>query len=399
MLIEQNTNYAYKLKYIEHPTFEKIRDLAIKFMRELPKLLQDELYEALNRGLDILESEPQMVTYLYTFGPMHQAKLNYAFDKLPEKIPQFPEINIIDYGCGQALGTMCYADFLRKKSYSQKIKTITLIEPSEMCLKRASLHASIFFPSTIIKSINKKFDHLTQEDIICDEETPTLHILSNVLDILDFDINKFSKLLESCLKGYNYFVCVGPYFNDKKRDERMGYFSSHLFCDTLSGAVFDKFEFVPDKAWTAQIRHFWAGKAYTTFLNLNRNDYFIKDEQIHIPVEAVSNMTSTVLNDGSIERHLQIPSYKGQSSILVDNSVPHFSKPGESITSSKLKQIVDGDIIITSWKITEAGRKYLAVYPHSFNKIITAMFEVKDSALADYSRANAATQVLDEEFV
>ena len=30
MLIEQNTNYAYKLKYMEHPTFEKVRDLKMK---------------------------------------------------------------------------------------------------------------------------------------------------------------------------------------------------------------------------------------------------------------------------------------------------------------------------------------------------------------------------------
>lgn len=70
MLIEQSTNYAYKLKYMDNPTFDKVRDLAIRFMRELPKQLQDELYGALNRGVDILDSEPQMVTYLYSFGPI-----------------------------------------------------------------------------------------------------------------------------------------------------------------------------------------------------------------------------------------------------------------------------------------------------------------------------------------
>ena len=146
MIIEQNTNYAYKLKYMENPTFDKVRDLAIKFMRELPTQLQDELYEALNRGIDILDSEPQMVTYLYAFGPMHQAKLNYAFKHLPKEFLEQPEINIIDYGCGQALGTMCYADYLRENGYAQKVKTITLIEPSEICLKRAAIHASMFFP-------------------------------------------------------------------------------------------------------------------------------------------------------------------------------------------------------------------------------------------------------------
>ena len=68
MVIEQNTNYAYKLKYISKPCFDDIRNLAVKFMRELPQQLQDELYEALNRGVDILDNEPLMVTYLYAFG-------------------------------------------------------------------------------------------------------------------------------------------------------------------------------------------------------------------------------------------------------------------------------------------------------------------------------------------
>ena len=136
MMIEQNTNYAYKLKYMDNPTFGKVRDLSTKFYRELPQALQDELFEALNRGIDILDSEPQMTAYLFAFGKMHQAKLNYAFGKLPKEFLEQPEINIIDYGCGQALGTMCYADFLRENGYMQKAKTIALIEPSEICLKR-----------------------------------------------------------------------------------------------------------------------------------------------------------------------------------------------------------------------------------------------------------------------
>ena len=90
MMIEQNTNYAYKLKYMDNPTFDKVRDLATKFYRELPKELQDELFEALNRGIDILDSEPQMTAYLFAFGPMHKAKLEYAFTKLPEDFLEQP---------------------------------------------------------------------------------------------------------------------------------------------------------------------------------------------------------------------------------------------------------------------------------------------------------------------
>ena len=269
MMIEQNTNYAYKLKYMDNPTFDKVRDLATKFYRELPKELQDELFEALNRGIDILDSEPQMTAYLFAFGPMHKAKLEYAFTKLPEDFLEQPEINIIDYGCGQALGTMCYADFLRKKGYAQKVKTITLIEPSEICLKRAALHVSVFFPKAEIKTVNKKFDDLTKDDIVCSEETPTLHILSNVLDMLDFDLEGFADLIKDKIKGYNQFVCVGPYFNYSDKDNRMEEFCSVLDGDEYYNESFDKYEFYEDKIWTAQILCFLVEKKEEKYINKN----------------------------------------------------------------------------------------------------------------------------------
>ena len=260
MMIEQNTNYAYKLKHMTNPTFDKVRDLSTKFYRELPQPLQDELFEALNRGIDILDSEPQLNAYLYAFGKMHKAKLNYAFEHLPETFFDIPEINIIDYGCGQAVATLCYADFLRKNGYAQKVKTITLIEPSEICLKRAALHASVFFADAEIITINKEFDDLTQDDIVCSEETPTLHILSNVLDMTSFDLGKFSGLIKSCLKGSNQFVCVGPYFGPSDKGNRM-----EVLCSLLEGNIgfygtFDKNELVEDKTWTAQILSFSVGK-------------------------------------------------------------------------------------------------------------------------------------------
>jgi TPR repeat protein len=252
MMIEQNTNYAYKLKYMDNPTFDKARNLSTIFYRELPQALQDELFEALNRGIDILDSEPQMTAYLFAYGKMHQAKLNYAFGKLPEEFLEQPEINIIDYGCGQALGTMCYADFLRNNGYTQKVKAITLIEPSEICLKRAALHTSVFFPDAEIKTVNKKFDDLTQGDIVCTEETPTLHILSNVLDILCFDLERFAEIMKSCLKGIYQLVCVGPYFKDTIKDKRMRSFAEHINSEAFYETL-DKRELYPEKDWTCAV--------------------------------------------------------------------------------------------------------------------------------------------------
>jgi TPR repeat protein len=203
-----------------------------------------------------------MTAYLFAFGKMHQAKLNYAFGKLPEEFLEQPEINIIDYGCGQALGTMCYADFLREKGYSQKVKTITLIEPSVICLKRAALHASVFFPDAKTKIINKRFDDLTQSDIICDEETPTMHIFSNVLDMLGFDLKRFAELIRSNTKGYNCFVCVSPIIGDSNRDTRTIAFPTLLNADSTMPEFLNKYQLMPDKAWTCLSNCFCIGKPY-----------------------------------------------------------------------------------------------------------------------------------------
>ena len=259
-MIEQNTNYAYKLKYMDKPSFDKVRDLSVRFYRELPQALQDELFDALNRGVDILDSEPQMTAYLFAFGKMHQAKLNHAFGKLPEEFLEQEEINIIDYGCGQALGTMCYADFLRENGYAQKLKTITLIEPSEICLKRAALHASVLFPDAEIFTVNKSFDTLANDDIVNNREIPTLHILSNILDIQNFDLKQFASLIKGQLKGYNQFVCVGPYFNHSSLDDRMEVFRTLLNGRKDFSTRLDKYELHPDKTWTAQMLCFSVGE-------------------------------------------------------------------------------------------------------------------------------------------
>ena len=130
---------------------------------------------------------------------------------------------------------------------------------SEICLNRAALHTSVFFPDAEIKTINKKFDDLTQNDIVCSEEKPTLHILSNVLDMLCFDLEKFSALVKDSLNGYNQFVCVGPYFNYAEKDDRMEVFPNLLNCKKSFSIILKKGELNSDKNWTCQIVSFLMG--------------------------------------------------------------------------------------------------------------------------------------------
>ena len=41
------------------------------------------------------------------------------------------------------------------------------------------------------------------------------------LHLLDFDLERFAELINDRMKGYNQFVCVGPYFGFQEKDKRM----------------------------------------------------------------------------------------------------------------------------------------------------------------------------------
>ena len=85
-MIENDTTYAYCINHLNDISFDKIQNLAKKFINDLPDYLQTELYSELERGVDILSTEPQMQMYLRAFGVMHKAKLNYAFSNMDSSV-------------------------------------------------------------------------------------------------------------------------------------------------------------------------------------------------------------------------------------------------------------------------------------------------------------------------
>ena len=257
-LIEQDTNYAYIIKHIENITFKKLRSVAVEFTRGLPKSLSDELYRDIQRGVCQLQNEPELNMYIHALGLMHEAKLQHAFDHMSSEFTDHSTIDIIDYGCGQAIGTICYADFLRKIGKSQEVRRITLIEPSQRALSRAALHVSCFFPDAEIVAIHKGFDDLVEDDLFIDREIPTLHIFSNVLDLADdcFNLKSFAYLIEDKLDGYrgeNQFICIEPYFDYDIKDEQPHLFMKMLNIEPYYFNVYTRGTFVEDRDWTCQI--------------------------------------------------------------------------------------------------------------------------------------------------
>ena len=249
---ESKTIYSYLIEHMESPSFKKVRDLACDFVRKLPQELCDELHNSLNRRVDILDSEALLQMYFYAFGEMHVAKLNYAFEHLLQYIKEAKEVELIDYGCGQGMASICYHDFIKTVNSSQEISRVTLIEPSEMALSRASLLCSRFYPDAEIVTINKGFESLTENDIELSGSIPTIHLFSNILDVESYNIEKLAQLVKSKSIGDNEYVIVSPIQN-ANRMKRLKDFVTTLDNNQYFEQYLDKRELRDDKDWTCAV--------------------------------------------------------------------------------------------------------------------------------------------------
>lgn len=193
------------------------------------------VYDELERGVAKLDSYEQLSQYIFSFGLMHQAKLQQAFESLFSSscltlIGQ--NIEIIDYGCGQGVGVVCFVDYI--KAYTNRNCSITevkLIEPSELALKRAVLNVRYslksFNQSENVFAINKNFDKITQNDLVTQITTTKFHIFSNIIDVEDFNIRYLQEKISVTQQGINFFICVSPN-TTQRRNQRLDWFQQQF---------------------------------------------------------------------------------------------------------------------------------------------------------------------------
>ena len=145
---------------------------------------------------------------------MHFAKLNAALQCIDKF--DFNNIEIVDWGCGQALATISLLEDIKNRFEYVNVESITLIEPSEIALKRAALHTKKFKNNTKIKTINKDLDSIELEDFINSAKSTKVHLFSNILDIDLFSMSKLIDNIQLTFKGDNIFICVSPYISEHK---------------------------------------------------------------------------------------------------------------------------------------------------------------------------------------
>lgn len=193
-------------------SFSSVRNVAVEEIQNLSRVEQDKLYDDLARGTKVLDDEQHLNMYLRSFGLMHREKAEEAFRQLPRPNDLFSQdIEIFDWGCGQGTATICLLDFLRACHITHHIKRINLIEPSSAAIDRAKDILSCYqeCQDVEIRCVVKAFDDLKSEDIV-GYNCRRLHLFSNILDVVYFDLAKFTLLFQQTQKGGNYIVCVGP---------------------------------------------------------------------------------------------------------------------------------------------------------------------------------------------
>lgn len=188
-----------------------------------------ELKNSLDHGKNILETDDQLAAYLSWYGEMHKLKCFVATQNFPYESLGL-RIHIVDWGCGQAIASLCFLETLEQRGLLSYVQKITLIEPSVVALSRAKecIEQAVRGHSVIIETICQKLpSNKNQIDTLSlnlDCKT-TVHLFSNILDLVDISLLKIAEIIEAGL-GTHYVLCMGPCNENKDRiDDFCNYFT------------------------------------------------------------------------------------------------------------------------------------------------------------------------------
>ena len=218
------SDYTDKLNEIEEKNFVNIRNLSVTYLMNLSSTKKNLLKDRLDNGLKIIDDVDLLYAYFFSFGKMHYSKVYEGINKLKQEI-EGRNVALFDWGCGQALASMVFFEFIQKNKLKVNVDNLTLIEPSELALKRGIAHINCIYPQikNSIKPICKGLDSVDNKDLINNSQIK-LHLFSNIIDVPFFDLNRLCHKIKE-LKGENLFLCVSPVLSETGRKIRLRKFS------------------------------------------------------------------------------------------------------------------------------------------------------------------------------
>ena len=165
-------------------------------------------------GIGLLASEEALNCYMSAYGEMHVGKcraaiMNYPFDRLTGSI------EIVDWGCGQGIGSATFIEALQQRELLNWVKKITLVEPSPNALHRAACNISKIVNNNIeIDAINK---FMPTKEVVSGEilasigyrYSNVIHVFSNILDVKAIDLAEVARMVASS-HGNHFILCMGP---------------------------------------------------------------------------------------------------------------------------------------------------------------------------------------------
>ena len=218
--MERNDNREIKmLKYAEYINRSSCRSITeiIDFCHEsLPKQWKScpWRHPELIHGIGLLASEEALNCYMSAYGEMHVGKcraaiMNFPFDKLTGSI------EIVDWGCGQGIGSATLIEALQQRELLNWVKKITLVEPSPNAIHRAICNISKIVNNNIeIDAINK---FMPTKEVVSGEilksigykYSNVIHVFSNILDVKSIDLAEVARMVASS-HGNHFILCMGP---------------------------------------------------------------------------------------------------------------------------------------------------------------------------------------------
>ena len=202
--------------------FRGIYKLAVTLILEAkPKFNFFQFQNAVANGTLPL-NKAHTLAYMACYSGHHYHKLRAAFNRTDFADLQGKQIEIVDWGCGQAVATCILLDWLLETGIPLSIARMTLIEPSIDALNSGTNYIQQILegiPSVqdYIRTVNVSLDNLADEQIVTNLSDIKIHLFSNILDVSGIDLDKLATRIERCSPGQNRFICSSPYYTESDK--------------------------------------------------------------------------------------------------------------------------------------------------------------------------------------
>jgi hypothetical protein len=150
-------------------------------------------FDNLDNGTRVLSNESECIRYIALYGGHHFYKLYAAYSSTQFENIEGRDIEIFDWGCGQALATCALIDYFIEKNINLNVRSITLIEPSAVALQRGRSLVQRMFQNdsstdSVVRLVNKYMDDLTSTDLVSEPDDIKIHLFSNIIDVEAFNL-------------------------------------------------------------------------------------------------------------------------------------------------------------------------------------------------------------------